>query len=78
MSRTVFPEIREAFFRFRQTGDWSLIEAARESGRRNMYRHATALTRLHREAQASGTDRAGVRIISEILVPLGIARGGAE
>jgi hypothetical protein len=78
ISRAVFPEIREAFFRFRQTGDWSLIEAARESGRRNMYRHAAALTRLHREAQASGADRARARIISEILEPLGIARGGGE
>ncbi|MGO9557317.1 MAG: Sfum_1244 family protein [Syntrophobacteraceae bacterium] len=78
ISRAVFPEIREAFFRFRQTGDWSLIEAARESGRRNMYRHAAALTLFHREAQASGTDRARARIISEILEPLGIAKGGGE
>jgi len=78
ISRAVFPEIREAFFRFRQTGDWSLIEAARESGRRNMYRHAAALTLLHREAQASGTDRARARIISEILEPLGIAKGGGK
>ena len=78
ISRAVFPEIRDAFFQFRQTGDWNLIEAARESGRMNMYRHAAALTRLHREAQASGTDRARVRIISEILKPLGIARGGSE
>jgi hypothetical protein len=43
-----------------------------------MYRHAAALTRLHREAQASGADRARARIISEILEPLGIARGGGE
>ncbi|MHC1728157.1 MAG: Sfum_1244 family protein [Syntrophobacteraceae bacterium] len=78
ISRAVFPEIREAFLRFRQTGDWRLIEAARVSGRRNMYRHAAALTRLHREAQASGADRARIRIISEILQPLGIARGGGE
>jgi hypothetical protein len=78
ISRLVFPEIREAFFRFRQTGDWSLIEAARESGRRNMYRHAAALARLHREARALGTDRARARIISEILEPLGIAKGGGE
>jgi len=78
ISRAVFPEIREAFFRFRQTGDWGLIEAARESGRRNMYRYAAALARLHQEAQASGTDRARVRIISEILQPLGIARGGGQ
>ncbi|MGA2226276.1 MAG: hypothetical protein ABSH41_17715 [Syntrophobacteraceae bacterium] len=43
-----------------------------------MVRHAAALTQLHREAQASGTDRARVRIISEILEPLGIARGGGK
>jgi hypothetical protein len=43
-----------------------------------MYRHAAALARLHREAQASGTDTARVRIISEILEPLGIARGGGK
>ena len=29
-----------------------LIEAARESGRQNMYRHAADLARLHREALA--------------------------
>jgi len=78
ISRAVFPEIREAFFRFRQTGDWRLIEAARESGQRNMYRHADALAHLHREAQASGTDRAKVRIISEILAPLGIVKGSGK
>ncbi|MEN6439762.1 MAG: Sfum_1244 family protein [Syntrophobacter sp.] len=76
ISRMVFPEIREAFLRFRQTGDWSLIDAARESGRRNMYRHAATLARLHREAEGSGIDRAKVRIIKEILEPLGIVRGG--
>ena len=78
ISRSVFPEIREAFFRFRQTNDWSLIEAARESGQRNMYRHAAALTLLHREAQEAGTDRARALIISEILEPLGIVRGRSE
>jgi len=76
ISRAVFPEIREAFFRFRQTGDWGPIEEARESGRRNMYRHAADLARLHREAGSSGTDRVRVRIITEILEPLGIVRGG--
>ncbi len=75
ISRLVFPEIREAFLEFRQSGDWNLIEAARESGRRNMYKHAEALTQLHREAEASGTDRARGRIMSEILEPLGIVRG---
>ena len=75
ISRMVFPEIREAFLRFRQTGDWSLIDAARESGQRNMHRYAAALTRLHREAQASGTVGALARIISEILEPLGIVKG---
>ncbi len=76
ISRAVFPEIREAFFRFRQTGDWDLIETARESGRRNMYRQVASLERLHREAKDSGIDRARCRIITEILEPLGIVRGG--
>lgn len=78
ISRVVFPEIREAFFGFRRTGDWSLIEAARESGRSNMYRHAAALTQLHLAAKESGADAARVRIIAEILEPLGIAKGGGE
>ena len=78
ISRAVFPEIREAFFRFRQTGDWDLIEAARESGQRNMHGHAAALTRLHRETQTIGSAGARARIISEILEPLGIVRGGGD
>jgi hypothetical protein len=76
LSRTVFPEIREAFFRFRQTGDWGLIDAARESGRQNLLRHAAALTRLHRESEPLGSERARERIIVEILQPLGIAKSG--
>jgi len=43
-----------------------------------MYRHAAALMRPHREAQVSGTDSARVRIISEILESLAIARGAGE
>ena len=78
VSRAVFPEIREAFFQFRQTGDWGLIDAARESGQRNMYRHAASLARLHREAQASRAAGAKARIISEILEPLGIVKGRWE
>ncbi len=74
ISRAVFPQIREAFTRFRQTGDWGLIDAARESGRRNIYRHAAALASLHGESRALGTERARARIISEILQPLGIAK----
>ncbi len=76
ISRTVFPEIRESFFRFRQTGDWGLIEAAREAGRENMLRLLAVLTRVHSESQALGTDAARERIISEILQPLGMAKSG--
>jgi hypothetical protein len=76
ISRTVFPEIREAFRRFRQIGDWGLIEAAREAGRKNMLHHLAVLTRVHSESSASGTDAARERILSEILQPLGIVKSG--
>ena len=76
ISRTVFPEIREAFRRFRQIGDWGLIEAARDAGRKNMLHHLVELTRVQSEAPASGTDAGRERILSEILQPLGIAKSG--
>lgn len=79
ISRTVFPQIREGFLEFRSTGDWGLIEAARQAGRENMLRHAADLMRIHTESRPLGTDVARDRIISEILQPLNIARtGGGE
>ncbi|MDR3568673.1 MAG: hypothetical protein P4L43_11665 [Syntrophobacteraceae bacterium] len=37
--------------------------------------HAAAVTRLHRDSQPLGIDRARERIVSETLQPPGIAKG---
>jgi hypothetical protein len=53
--RQIFPEIREAFRHFAESGNWSHIEAARKDGYRrtaNLQSGVIALWRAHRDTAA--------------------------
>ncbi|HBZ54720.1 MAG TPA: hypothetical protein DEO88_04870, partial [Syntrophobacteraceae bacterium] len=71
-SRTVFPEIREAFEQFVPDSDWSIVEQARVRGRGRVIEMVDSLIAIHETGRDRGTDWARDEIIAALIEPLGI------
>jgi hypothetical protein len=71
-TRTVFPEIIEAFCRFRLTGDWAVIEEARSRGHAKSESYAVQLVEIHEAGRKQSTECTRSQILSRLIEPLGI------
>lgn len=76
-TRAVFPEIAEAFRRFRLTDDWSVIDQARVSGHARAASFARQLAEIHEAGRGRAAEWALSEIQSRLISPLGIP-GGIE
>lgn len=77
-TRAVFPEMVEAFSRFRPTGSWGLIEAARASGHARAASFARQLVEIHEAGRGRAPDWAIAEIQARLISPLGIPGGTEE
>lgn len=60
LRRIIFPEIRGAFQTFCKTGDWDIIDKAREAGYRRAEEYAGRLLDLFREKRETTGRREAV------------------
>lgn len=77
-TRAVFPEIAEAFRRFRQTDDWSVIDRARANGQEKAEALADQLVELHDAGRERSPEWARSQIQSRLIEPMGISGGTVE
>lgn len=81
LRQELFPDLKEAFRDFIQTGNWRVIEDARLRGHGTAQYHAAVMTRLYRQgAERHDMEWAQKQMEEQLLVPLGILReqGTAE
>ena len=78
MRKALFPEMSEAFTRFRESGDWDGIDRALRAVRNRASRHAAVLTEAFERGTAEGDlPGAEAEIEERLLAPLGL-RGKEE
>jgi hypothetical protein len=71
-TRALFPEIIEAFQKFRLTGDWSIIEETRSNGHAKAASCALQLVEIHQAGRRRSTNWTTSQIQSRLIEPLGI------
>ncbi len=54
LSKALFPELRSAFYRFVETGDWEVIEKAVDKGYETARGHAEQMMEIYREGKKNG------------------------
>lgn len=71
-TRILFPEIITALAEFRETGDWLVVERARQAGYEKVDGQAKALVSLYRKKAEQGQEWVRERIMEELIEPLEI------
>jgi hypothetical protein len=75
LRQELFPDLKEAFRELVQTGNWRVVEEARDRGHDTARRYAEAMTRLYRQgAERRDMPWAQKQMEDQLLVPLGILR----
>jgi len=75
LRKELFPELKEAFRDFVNTGNWRVVEEARVRGYDTARRHAEVIARLYRQgAERHDMAWAQKQMEEQLLVPLGILR----
>ena len=74
LRKVLFPEIHDAFPRFAEHGDWSIIDRARQECRRHNLARADILFTICRNLDGRGHEEVRAQLEKELLVPLGLLK----
>jgi len=71
-TKLMFPDAPEAFKQFQLSGDWGIIDTARNRAYQKAQSNALELIELHLEGRRKSTDWARSKILSDLIEPLGL------